>query len=89
VILFVTAAVSYSVAGRRRSGGSLAIPAMLLGVFLLLMLPVSAFVWRHAPQLVFLQFPWRLLVIVAVLAALGISVALARAGKYAWLALAL
>jgi hypothetical protein len=62
---------------------------MLLGVLLLLMLPVSAFVWHHAPQLVFLQFPWRLLILVAVLTALGISVALDRAGKYAWLALAL
>jgi hypothetical protein len=89
VILFVTAAISYAIAGRQRSGGLLAMPAMLLGVFLLLMLPVSAFVWRHAPQLPFLQFPWRLLVVVAVLTALGLSVALTRAGKYAWLALAL
>lgn len=90
VILFVTAAVSYSLAGRqRRAGNHLAVPAILLGILLLLMLPVSAFLWHHAPQLAFLQFPWRFLVVVSGLTALGIAVALSRAGRYAWLALLL
>lgn len=90
VILFVTAAVAYGLANRqRRPANPLAVPAMLIGILLLLMLPVSAFVWHHAPQLAFLQFPWRFLAVAGVLTALGIAVALLQAGRYAWLALVL
>ncbi|WP_263416817.1 glycosyltransferase family protein [Terriglobus albidus] len=47
--------------------------ARLLGamtlMILLLLLPVSAVVWHHAPQLGFLQFPWRFLCLQQTIAA--------------------
>ena len=90
VVLFVTATVAYAVAGRQKGGaGRLALPAILLGVLLLLMLPVSALAWHYAPELRFLQFPWRFLVVVGALAALGAAVASRDAGKYAWALLVL
>ncbi len=39
----------------------LAALAMLTAVIALLLLPWSTFVWHHAPELAFLQFPWRFL----------------------------
>ncbi|NUQ30274.1 MAG: hypothetical protein HOQ35_17390 [Acidobacteriaceae bacterium] len=47
--------------------------ARLLGamtvLLLLLLLPVSAVIWHHAPQLSFLQFPWRFLCLQQAIAA--------------------
>jgi len=46
--------------------------ALLMGMFLFLLLPVSVMVWEFLPFLPFLQFPWRLLgPLAAVLAILG------------------
>ena len=42
----------------------------------LLLTPLTAFIWNHAPQLAFLQFPWRLLAILAAVLALSIALAL-------------
>jgi hypothetical protein len=41
----------------------MAIPILVVysAIVILLQLPLSAPVWHHAPQLVFLQFPWRFL----------------------------
>lgn len=36
-------------------------------------------VWQHTPELLFLQFPWRLLVVVAPICALALSVAISHA----------
>ncbi len=44
--------------------------AILAAVILMLLLPVSAFVWQHAPEMAFLQFPWRWLLALAPIAAL-------------------
>ncbi|WP_433973832.1 hypothetical protein [Tunturiibacter lichenicola] len=41
----------------------------------LLLTPLTAIIWNHAPELVFLQFPWRLVAILT--AALALSIALA------------
>jgi hypothetical protein len=41
----------------------------------LLLTPLTTFIWNHAPELVFLQFPWRLIAILA--AALALTIALA------------
>ena len=61
---------------QRRSTG------LLLGCFsvliLLLLLPVSGFVWRHGPELAFLQFPWRLLSVQAACSALLLGLVLPR-----------
>jgi len=64
----ITAALSY----RARRRGSLWSALVAVGaVIAFLLLPFSDVVWRHAPELAFLQFPWRwLLVLSLILAAL-------------------
>jgi hypothetical protein len=52
--------------------------AILTLVIAFLMVPLSTPVWQHVPELAFLQFPWRLLTILA--AVLGLAVALLLAG---------
>ncbi len=47
--------------------------AILVTVITLLLTPLTAPVWNHAPELAFLQFPWRLLAILA--AVLGLTAA--------------
>ena len=42
----------------------------------LLLTPLTAFIWNHAPELAFLQFPWRLLAILAAVLALAIALVL-------------
>ena len=48
---------------------------VLTAVIALLLTPITAPIWNHAPELAFLQFPWRLLAILA--AILGLATALA------------
>jgi hypothetical protein len=48
----------------------LAVLAAAIGV---LLTPVSAVVWRVAPEMAFLQFPWRLLAVLAAVLAAGIA----------------
>ncbi len=42
----------------------------------LLQTPITQIIWTHAPELAFLQFPWRLLTILAAVLALAIAIAL-------------
>jgi hypothetical protein len=42
----------------------------------LLLTPLTAFIWSHAPELAFLQFPWRLLAILAAVMSLAAAIAL-------------
>jgi hypothetical protein len=44
----------------------------------LLLTPFTTIVWTHAPELAFLQFPWRLTAIVAAILAFAIALALSR-----------
>ena len=44
----------------------------------ILLTPISTPIWRHVPELAFLQFPWRMLSILAVCFALGAALALTR-----------
>jgi hypothetical protein len=50
--------------------------AILTIAIALLLTPVTAFIWNHAPELAFLQFPWRLLAILAAILSLSIALAL-------------
>lgn len=50
----------------------------LAGVIGVLLTPVSAVVWRVAPELAFLQFPWRLLAVLAAVVGAGIALVAAR-----------
>jgi hypothetical protein len=58
-----------------KSGTLLTSLAILTIAITLLLTPLSAFIWNHAPELVFLQFPWRILAVLA--AVLGLTIALA------------
>jgi hypothetical protein len=49
--------------------------AILTIAITLLLTPLTAFIWNHAPELAFLQFPWRILAVLA--AVLGLTIALA------------
>ncbi len=42
----------------------------------LLLTPLTTIIWNHAPELAFLQFPWRLLAILAAVLALAVALAL-------------
>ncbi len=53
------------------------LPLAILTVTLTLLLtPITGFLWRHAPEAAFLQFPWRLLAILAAVLSLAIAQAL-------------
>ena len=58
------------------SSSQLLMPLVILTIAITLLLtPLTALIWNHAPELAFLQFPWRFLAILA--AVLGLSIALA------------
>lgn len=50
--------------------------AVLTVAITLLLTPVAAPIWNHAPELAFLQFPWRLLAILAAILSLTTALAL-------------
>ena len=50
--------------------------AVLTAVIALLVTPASAMIWSHAPELAFLQFPWRFLTILMPVLALAIALAI-------------
>jgi hypothetical protein len=59
--------------------------ASFVPLVLLLLLPISTPLWRHAPQLAYIQFPWRWLLILAPVAALFVSGSIAHRTRTAWL----
>jgi hypothetical protein len=50
--------------------------AILTIAITLLLTPITAFIWNHVPELPYLQFPWRLLAILAAVLSLTIALAL-------------
>lgn len=70
-------------------------PAAVCGTILLLILflvlPASTFIWRHAPQMYFLQFPWRFVSIGGAIAALGFALMFLKDEKPSagWVSIAL
>ena len=59
--------------------------ASFIPLILLLLVPISAPLWRHTPQLAYLQFPWRWLLILAPVSALLIGGSLVRYTRTWWL----
>jgi hypothetical protein len=58
---------------------NLLIPLTILTTAIALLLtPITAFIWNHAPELAFLQFPWRILAILAAILSLTIALALSH-----------
>jgi hypothetical protein len=51
---------------------------ILAAAITLLLTPISAPIWRHAPELLFLQFPWRFLAILAAALSLTVAIALSK-----------
>jgi hypothetical protein len=64
-------------------------PLLWLAAFapliLLLLLPISAPLWRHAPQLAYMQFPWRWLVVLAPVVVLYLAGSIAHRARRPWL----
>ena len=52
--------------------------AILTLTITLLLTPISAPIWRHAPELLFLQFPWRFVAILAAALSLTVAIALTK-----------
>ena len=50
--------------------------ALLTAIITFLITPISTPIWHHAPELLFLQFPWRFLAVQAPLTALALAIAL-------------
>jgi len=59
--------------------------ALLTAAVALLLTPLSTPLWNHVPELAFLQFPWRLLSVLAVIFALAIAMVLRNPETRAWL----
>jgi hypothetical protein len=52
--------------------------ALLTVVITFLLVPLSAPIWSHLPELAFLQFPWRLLTVLSAVLALAVALLLHR-----------
>ncbi len=72
--------LALAVAWLRQKGDCHRLPLLVVTALLValtfLQLHVSYFLWRILPRMLFLQFPWRWLVVMSVCAALGIALAL-------------
>ena len=73
-------AAAFALKNERASRTAMAI-ACLLPPILFLQFPVSAPIWDHAPELRFLQFPWRWLLFLAAAGSLLIGLALRPNGR--------
>jgi hypothetical protein len=51
---------------------------ILAATITLLLTPISTLIWRHAPELHFLQFPWRFVAILATTLSLTLAIALTK-----------
>jgi hypothetical protein len=76
--LLALAAAGVAASGAWRTHRPLRSLAAMLPLLLFLLLPASAPLWHHLPELAFLQFPWRWLLVLGPLAALFLALALAR-----------
>ncbi|NYF90572.1 6-pyruvoyl-tetrahydropterin synthase-related protein [Tunturiibacter empetritectus] len=52
--------------------------AILTITIALLLTPLTSILWNHTPELAFLQFPWRLLAILAAIMSLAVALAIRR-----------
>jgi hypothetical protein len=58
--------------------------ASFVPLILILLVPISAPLWRHAPQLAYIQFPWRWLLVLAPVVALYLSGCIAHRSRAPW-----
>ena len=72
-----------------RMGGLIPPLAILTAVIIFLLTPISAPIWDHTPEMAYMQFPWRLLAILAAVMALAIAITLSHANLKSRIAIAL
>jgi hypothetical protein len=82
VLLLIATAIALAVVAARRARSSFPILplAVLTAAIAFLLTPWSAFLWNHAPEADLLQFPWRMLAILAPILALAVARALSPEG---------
>jgi len=83
ILLIATAAALAAAYLRRKSAtGAATLPILPLSILTVgiafLLTPLSNPLWNHAPEAAFLQFPWRLLTVLAPVCALSIAAAVDR-----------
>jgi hypothetical protein len=77
------ASIAAYLAWRKRADGTARIALTAsLPVILLLQLPVSEVIWKYAPHMKFLQFPWRWLLGVSVVGCVLAGMALKKPGRW-------
>ncbi len=76
-LLLLTAITVAALFLRTRSKAAPTLAALTLAIAFLLV-PISTPLWRHLPDLAFLQFPWRLLTILSAVLAFAIALLLPR-----------
>ena len=77
------ASIAACLAWRRRADGPARIALTAsLPVIVLLQLPLSDVIWKHAPHMKFLQFPWRWLLAMSVVACVLAGMALKKPGRW-------
>ena len=77
VLLLLTAIAMAALFLRTRSKAAPLLAALTLAIAFLLV-PISTPLWRHLPDLAFLQFPWRLLTLLSAVLAFAIALLLPR-----------
>ncbi len=79
-IALITTAIrkSQPTTSNRQPTTALAALAILAITIPLLLTPISAPIWNHAPELHFLQFPWRFVAILAAALSLTLAIALTK-----------
>jgi hypothetical protein len=83
VVEFAGACVAAYLAWKKRAGGSARIVlTAMLPFILLLQLPASEVIWKYAPHLKFLQFPWRWLMALSVAGCALAGIAVVRQARW-------
>jgi len=90
VVVIALTLIFLTVAWLRKRGGKddLIVLSALTLATIFAVLPISLPLWNHLPQLMFLQFPWRLIAILSAAMVLAVATAF-RLEKPRWLLLAL
>jgi hypothetical protein len=86
VLEFAGASVAACLAWKQRAGGPIRtvriVLTALLPIILFLQFPVSEVIWKYAPHMKFLQFPWRWLMALSVAGCALAAMAVVRQAKW-------
>ena len=85
IVELVAAVVAAYLAWKRKAGGrARMVLTAMLPLILLLQLPASGVLWKYAPHMKFLQFPWRWVMALSVAACVLASMALTGMSSARW-----